>query len=416
MIELVLAPDTRSLALLRRRQVAVPSPAASIASIDVGALSNGQLPITITATGAQAGDGIYAVLIPSADTPPSATEVRALQASGGSSPTQSASAVWPGAFTETLVDGIARGNYILYCVIDNGEISDVGSTAPFLVDTVAPILVAPAGNGGPDLSNLSVTSNEGTGAIYAASRLAATPAQDVATIVANGVTAAASAGPNALPNIAGLADGDYAVDFVQIDDFGNPSSIVSTGALTVAANTYIYQADFTTFPNGPITNTDANFAQNRGTNIWQVSSGAAFSVGSFDGVRYEGIPPSPDYRVYGVVGALGSGTEFHSIWTRITGPDDFDLFYIRANGDYAIGNRISGTTTSNAGTTTPLTIGDEISVEHVGDQIRGYVNNVLIATFTVSGGASAGNQSGYPGGQLHGGAGYSGLLVEDLGA
>ena len=113
----------------------------TITDVDEGTYSGGAQNITITAPLAQNGDGVYVVLEPSGDTAPNATEVRNGQASGGGSPTDSGSGTWSdGSFSLSLSGGITNGSYILYVVIDNGALSNVGVSGAFTVDTVDPVL------------------------------------------------------------------------------------------------------------------------------------------------------------------------------------------------------------------------------------------------------------------------------------
>ena len=142
-----------------------PATPATVDSVTAGTWTGSAQPITVAATGAENGDGVYWVIVPAADSAPSASEVRAGQANGGGSPTESGNDVWPGPFSDTLVSGIASGSYKIYVVIDNGALSNVGVSAPFTVDTTPADLGTPTVTGGTAVIDWAFTADEDSDAV-----------------------------------------------------------------------------------------------------------------------------------------------------------------------------------------------------------------------------------------------------------
>lgn len=221
-----------------------PSPPATISLVTVGMFSGGTLPVTIVSASASAGDGVYWVLEPSGSSAPTATEVRLGQASGGGAPIASGDNVWPGPFSVSLGSGLARGDYILHVVIDNGALSNVGVSTAFLVDTVAPVLSAP---GTSDVAGttatLGVTTNDTIGTLYAGVwPTAATPT--AAEIIAgtgaifHDSAAPPVAGANTFAATGLTASTAYRAWFAHVDDFGNTDTDAGAEFTTVGSSSY----------------------------------------------------------------------------------------------------------------------------------------------------------------------------------
>ena len=216
------------------------STAATITSVSVGAYSAGAYPITIGATGQADGDDLYWVIVPAADAAPSASEVAAGQASGGGSPSESGSGAFPGPFSDTVVGGIERGSYVLYAVIDNGDLSNVGASDAFTVDTDAPTLVSPTASVVTGNIVWSVTSDQVEGTIYSAIYNSANPEPSASEII-NGTGDVVDTDTDASPAADGSnggtfvapANATYKVAIVHVDDFGNASAVVSSAEVTL---------------------------------------------------------------------------------------------------------------------------------------------------------------------------------------
>jgi hypothetical protein len=134
-------------------------------NVTAGTWTGSAQPLTVAATGAENGDGVYWVIVPAADSAPSASEVRAGQANGGGSPTESGNDVWPGPFSDTLVSGIPNGSYKIYVVIDNGALSNVGASDAFTVDTTPADLGTPTVTGGTAVIDWAFTADEDSDAV-----------------------------------------------------------------------------------------------------------------------------------------------------------------------------------------------------------------------------------------------------------
>ena len=216
------------------------STAATITSVSVGAYSAGAYPITIGATGQEDGDDLYWVIVPAADAAPSASEVAAGQASGGGSPSDSGSGAFPGPFSDTVVGGIERGSYVLYAVIDNGDLSNVGASDAFTVDTDAPTLTSPTASENTGDIDWSVTSDQAEGTIYAA-LYDSGDAEPSASEIINGTGDVVDTDTDASPAADGSnggtfatpANASYKVAMVHVDDFGNVSAVVSSAEVTL---------------------------------------------------------------------------------------------------------------------------------------------------------------------------------------
>ena len=216
------------------------STAATITSVSVGAYSAGAYPITIGATGQEDGDDLYWVIVPAADAAPSASEVAAGQASGGGSPSDSGSGAFPGPFSDTVVGGIERGSYVLYAVIDNGDLSNVGASDAFTVDTDAPTLTSPTASENTGDIDWSVTSDQAEGTIYAAlydSGDAEPSASDIINGTGDVIDTDSDASPAADGSNGGTfatpANATYKVAMVHVDDYGNVSAVVSSAEVTL---------------------------------------------------------------------------------------------------------------------------------------------------------------------------------------
>lgn len=221
------------------------SAAVIIESVTIGSYSSG-LPIAIVTT--QAPDDtstVYWVIVPTGATAPSAAEVAAGQAAGGGAPLDSGSFTWttsPPA--QTVTSGIDQ-NCDFYVVIDNGLLSNVGSDTNFAVDSTAASLSAATGTQtGATTASWGVTSNEAAGTIYAGVRPAASATLTAAQLIAGSGGAGVAWDSDASPTadsanggtFAGLtASTDYQVDVVQVDAYGNTSSVVSSATFTTAA-------------------------------------------------------------------------------------------------------------------------------------------------------------------------------------
>jgi len=214
---------------------------AQINVVSVGALAGGgALPVALSAQDTPDGAAIYWVLVPSTQPAPSATDVRHAQTAGGGTPTESGQGTWPGPFSETLMTGIPRGSYVLYVVIDTGVLSNVGSSAPFTVDTAAAILSgASAIEAGSDAATLSVVSDDTIGTLYAGIwPMASVPSAQEVMTGAGAVYHTALASPVAGANTV-LASGLeastlYRAYFVQEDDFGNLSNLAVSGDVSLS--------------------------------------------------------------------------------------------------------------------------------------------------------------------------------------
>lgn len=155
--------------LVRRRRRGTgggaPATPATVDSVTAGTWTGSAQPITVAATGAQDDDGVYWVIVPAADDDPINTEVRAGQANGGGSPTESGDDLWPGPFSDTLASGIANGSYKICVVIDNGALSNVGVSASFTVDTTPADLGTPIVTGGTAVIDWAFTADEDSDAV-----------------------------------------------------------------------------------------------------------------------------------------------------------------------------------------------------------------------------------------------------------
>ena len=232
--------------LVRRRRRGTgggaPATPATVDSVTAGTWAAPDQPLTVTATGASNGDGVYWVIVPAADDAPSASEVRAGQANGGGSPTDSGNDLWPGPFSDTLVSGIANGSYIAYVVIDNGALSNVGVSGAFTIDTTAPVLGTPLASESSGDIDWGVTSNEANGEVYAGLRLSANPVLSAENIM-NGTGDTIDTDSDDTPaaddtnggSFLAPAVGTYRVDMVQVDDYGNVSSVVTSAEVEITS-------------------------------------------------------------------------------------------------------------------------------------------------------------------------------------
>lgn len=226
-------------------EITAAGSAITIESVTVGAYASG-LPITISTT--QTPDDastVYWVLVPTGDTAPSAAEVTAGQAAGGGAPLDSGSFTWTASPPAQAVTSGIDQNCDIYVVIDNGTASNVGSDTNFAVDSTAASLSAATGTQtGATTASWGVTSNEAAGTIYAGARPAASAALTAAQLIAGSGGAGVAWDSDASPTadsanggtFAGLtASTDYQVDVVQVDAYGNTSSVVSSSTFTTAA-------------------------------------------------------------------------------------------------------------------------------------------------------------------------------------
>ena len=167
--------------------------------------------------------------------------MKAGQTSGGGNAVDSGSGVWPDPFSDTLVPGIARADYKVAVVIDNGALSNVVASSPIEIDTVIPILSSGLGSDNAGDLDWTVTSDEADGTIFAAIRLSTDPQLTGVVVKAGGGNAIATSndpspmadGTNGGTFPAPAAD-TYVVDMMHQDSYGNQSAVTSSGSVVIA--------------------------------------------------------------------------------------------------------------------------------------------------------------------------------------
>lgn len=114
---------------------APPPVAAVIHAVDLGPIENDTLPVAINAENAADGDDVFWVLVPAGDAAPDASEIEAGQTGGGGDADFSDQFLWPDRPVVSLPDGLDEA-YVMYVVINNGQVSNVGVSNAIAINTV----------------------------------------------------------------------------------------------------------------------------------------------------------------------------------------------------------------------------------------------------------------------------------------
>jgi hypothetical protein len=353
-------------------------PSVVIESLTIGGSTGGSLNVNISATGAQGGDAISWSLAPSGG-----------GADVASNPDNSL--VWPGSMV-TLPSGIPSALYVLTVTVG---------------DSVA-VTSAPVTSTLNDTITWGITSDEAAGTIHAALRLdttAAGAAQDIidgtgylATVQNTSPTAdAANAG-----QFTATASGTYVVDFVQVDDFGNVSAIVSD-TVVISVNADDWRDDFDTYTNNTdltVANTDYVARENGSPEVQTQSGGIVVGDGVTEAVHYTAVTlDSTNQSVLTTVAVKGAVHYLYIDINTVT-PNDYYSFEVNAStGDWATKRWDAGAaTTMNTGTLSPAPdVGDELQFRREGTSLQALMNGTQISGSYRNSGASQVHMTGYGG-------------------
>lgn len=361
-----------------------------IESIVVGAWTGSSRDITYNVTGMTTGVSlIHAVIIPDADDNPIAAEVVAGEANGGGSPTHAFSFLWGADPTTSLPGGIARGNYRIVVVADNGALSDVASSLAFTICTVSPVLSAPlAAADGSDI-DCSVTSDTGFGEILFGLRLAADgvlSASDIIDTVGNCIATDVDDTPAADDTNAGgfigASDGTYVVDMVQVDEFGNISAVVSSSNVVIASAPFSFSDDFNSYAAGnPLSTENAAWVAQTGVSSANcVATGLVRTTSGAQG-NFRDVSAPDDVIVTAVVGTSTPVTEIRVYARQADASNAYFCRFRSAVGIYVVYKRVGGVDTQiGTGALAALSSGMSIALEVIGDQIQPYRDGVALGS------------------------------------
>lgn len=115
--------------------------ARTITDMEVGTLSDDDLPVTVTSPDATTGDNVWGVMYLDGTTAPNAAEIYAGESTGGGVPVFAFSFAW-GDTSVALPDGIALDDYRIAAVIETGStgvLSNVLSSDAFSLTTVVDV-------------------------------------------------------------------------------------------------------------------------------------------------------------------------------------------------------------------------------------------------------------------------------------
>lgn len=365
--------------------------AATIDTFSVGAFADGALPVILDVTNGSGTE--YWVIYPSTETKPSDTQIKAGNQQNGTAATASGSFAFVENFDAAVPTGIARGNYKMAVVIENGAgFSNTEESAAFLLDTTANVLSLPTVSTTSGAIDAGVTSDTAFGTIFAAYRLS-TDAVLTETEIKNGTGNAIGTATDTTPtadannsvSFTGVSAGTYVVDFIQDNDFGVPGNIVSSASIAVtvssATDTFTAADQVLTSYTGE---SGAGWTErNSGSGVMRIVSNDATctdSIGTAITTR-DDTAGNADGRVTinMRMDNLEVGSPNMSPIMRAADASNFYIIqYAVGSGKWLLRKTVAGSTTTLAEYTATFaeTTVVEVQLECIGTAIKGYIDGV----------------------------------------